>query len=67
MQSHGSSANLSVLSVKTMLLQPIASPAKQSEAITTHQIVTSVLISPSAQVTESNAQTSGSTNTTKQR
>ena len=41
-------------------------PAEQSEAITTHQIVTSVLILSLAQATESQALTSNSSNTTKQ-
>ncbi len=47
-------------------LDPIVSPAEQSEAITTHQIVTSVLIFPSAQITETLALTSNFTNNTKQ-
>ena len=39
---------------------------EQSEAITTHQIVTSVLISPLAQAAESHGPTSSFTNITKQ-
>ena len=44
----------------------IVSSAEQSEAITTPQIVTSVLILSLAQPTESQALTSNSSNTTKQ-
>ena len=40
--------------------------AKQSEAITTHQMVTSVLIAPLAQAAESQASTSTFTNIAKQ-